>query len=188
LAKQHARQSFRMVASSSDHSCRLGSSTIYSSDHLDCCSHLDGLGVHSECKAVRAHPLSLYRPVLPRDGRASIIACFRYRLCRSLWVVRFGRSYSRWKQNDLVDHRASMGNIFIAADMSAIGGKADIQSATRMSAKLAKSWIARILDTVVPTASSCVRINQCSLMPKNDLAIHHHLSGLRQRQNRNDAD
>jgi hypothetical protein len=114
LAKQHARQPVGVVASSSRHSCRLGRSAIYSRDRLDCGSHLDGNGVHSECKAMRAHSLSLYRPVLPRDDRSSTLTYFEYRLYRFLWVARIGRSYSRWKQNHLVGHRTSMGNIFIA--------------------------------------------------------------------------
>jgi hypothetical protein len=117
------------MASSSRHSCCLGRPTIYSCDNLDCRSHLDGHGVHSECQAVWAHSLSLYRPVLPRDDRSSIDTYLRYRHSKFLWVACIGRSYSCWKQNHLVGHRASMGKIFIATGHVRFWRLADNQTA-----------------------------------------------------------
>jgi hypothetical protein len=59
----------------------------HSRRRLDGCAHLDGLGVHLECEAVRTHALSLHRSVLPRDDHSGACDCFQWCLCEEIEIV-----------------------------------------------------------------------------------------------------
>jgi hypothetical protein len=64
LAAESAHEPAGVVDSSGRHSRWLVRARPCSNCCLDHCADLDGNGVHSQCKAVRTHPLSVHRAVL----------------------------------------------------------------------------------------------------------------------------
>lgn len=80
---------------------------------LDRRTDLDGRRLHSQCKAVRAHPLPLHGTLLSRHDRSSACARLGLGSCRFLRLAYPGRSHSRWKQAHLVGKRAGVGEILL---------------------------------------------------------------------------
>jgi hypothetical protein len=113
LAAKPAHEPARVVDSLDRRYCRPVRARPCSSGTLDHCAKLDGNGVHSQCKAVRPHPLPLHRPLLSRDDRAGRRPRFRPRPRRNLRLAGIGRRHSVWKRAPLVGDRACLGQIFL---------------------------------------------------------------------------
>jgi len=113
LAGRHTHQRVGVVGSSSCHCCRSVSPGACSNRHLDHRAHLDGDGVHSECKEMRTHPLPLHGTLLSRHDRTGARACFESGFRRFLWMACIGCSYSCRKQDHLVGYRAGVGKILV---------------------------------------------------------------------------
>jgi len=113
LARQPTNQPVGMVDSSGRHSCRSISPGACSSRDLDIRAHLDGDGVHSECKALRTHPLPLHGTLLSCHDCPRARPCFGHRFRRFLRMACFGCFYSCGKQDHLVGHGAGVGKILV---------------------------------------------------------------------------
>lgn len=113
LAPQSADESARVVDSPGWHCCGLVCSIAGSNRHLDRCAHLDGNGLHSQCKAVRANPLPLHGSILSRDDSADVGDRFWHCHGGHLRVVGIGLHHPARKQAHLVDDRASLGKILV---------------------------------------------------------------------------
>ena len=69
LAAEPPNRCIGVVACSGRHRPRAVDPGADSNLHLDRCAHLDGNGVHIECKAVRTHALPLHRAILSCNDR-----------------------------------------------------------------------------------------------------------------------
>ena len=84
-----------------------------SNRYLDCCADLDGNGVHSQCKTVRTHTLSVHRAVLLDHAHSCARAGFGGHFARFVCMDCARRRHYPRRQDHLVGDRASVGKILL---------------------------------------------------------------------------
>jgi len=102
LAAEPAHEPACVVDSSRHHSCRAVRARSWSNRYLDRCADLDGNGVHSQCKTVRTHALSVHRAVLLGHDRSCTRAGFGGHFGRLVCMGCARRCYYLWRQDHLV--------------------------------------------------------------------------------------